>query len=435
MASFSMPGLRFALRALRYRNYRLFFGGQSFSLIGTWMQQLALGWLAYDLTNSAFLLGLIGFAGMIPTLAVSPIAGVFSDRWNRYHILLATQSLAMLQAFLLAVLTLTGAIRYEYIVALAIFLGIVNAFDIPARQSFVVEIVERKEDLGNAIALNSLMFNGARLIGPSIAGVLIGLAGEGTCFLLNALSYAGILAALAAIKVPPRENRPATQVWQGLREGFAYAFGFAPIRYILLQLAVISLMGMPYAVLMPIFARDILMGGPGTLGFLMACSGTGALIGAIYLAARKSILGLGKWIVYGSSLFGCAIIAFSFSRVVWLSAALMVVSGFGMIIQMASSNTILQTIVEEDKRGRVMSFFALAIMGTSPLGSLFAGYMGEKIGVVYTLMISGIICIAGALLFAGRLPEIREKVRPIYRSMGIGRPTDRISSGSTGPES
>lgn len=429
MAFFRMTGLKFALRALQYRNYRLFFGGQSFSLIGTWMQQLALGWLAYDLTNSAFLLGIISFAGMIPTLAVSPLAGVFSDRWNRYHILIATQSLSMLQALLLAVLTLTGTIKYEYIVALAIFLGIVNAFDIPARQSFVIDIVEKKEDLGNAIALNSLMFNGARLIGPSIAGILIGLAGEGTCFLLNSLSYGGILAALAAIKVPRRESRPATCVLQGLREGFTYAFGFAPIRYILLQLAIISMMGMPYAVLMPVFARDILLGGPGTLGILMACSGTGALVGAIYLAARKSILGLGKWIVYGSSLFGCAIVAFSLSRFVWLSAALMLVSGFGMIIQMASSNTILQTIVEEDKRGRVMSFFALAIMGTSPLGSLFAGYLGEKIGVVYTLIISGFICIAGAMIFAGRLPEIRDKIRPIYKSMGIVGPEP-----GTGPD-
>lgn len=429
MAFFRMTGLKFALRALQYRNYRLFFGGQSFSLIGTWMQQLALGWLAYDLTNSAFLLGIISFAGMIPTLAVSPLAGVFSDRWNRYHILIATQSLSMLQALLLAVLTLTGTIKYEYIVALAIFLGIVNAFDIPARQSFVIDIVEKKEDLGNAIALNSLMFNGARLIGPSIAGILIGLAGEGTCFLLNSLSYGGILAALAAIKVPRRESRPATRVLQGLREGFTYAFGFAPIRYILLQLAIISMMGMPYAVLMPVFARDILLGGPGTLGILMACSGTGALVGAIYLAARKSILGLGKWIVYGSSLFGCAIIAFSLSRFIWLSAALMLVSGFGMIIQMASSNTILQTIVEEDKRGRVMSFFALAIMGTSPLGSLFAGYLGEKIGVVYTLIISEFICIAGAMIFAGRLPEIRDKIRPIYKSMGIVGPEP-----GTGPD-
>ena len=322
MAIFNMPGLRFALRALQYRNYRLFFGGQSFSLIGTWMQQLALGWLAYDLTNSAFLLGIISFAGMIPTLVVSPIAGVFSDRWNRYHILLTTQSLSMLQALLLAVLTLTGTIRYEYIVALALFLGFVNAFDIPARQSFVIDIVEKKEDLGNAIALNSLMFNGARLIGPSIAGLLIGLAGEGACFLLNGMSYAGILIALAAIKVPRRENRPATRVWHGLREGVVYAFGFAPIRYILLQLAVISMMGMPYAVLMPVFRPGYPTGRSGTLGLLMACSGTGALAGAVYLAARKSILGLGKWIVYGSGLFGFAIIAFSLSRVVWLSAAL-----------------------------------------------------------------------------------------------------------------
>lgn len=421
MAVRSFSGLQYATRALQYRNYRLFFGGQSLSLIGTWMQQLALGWLAYRLTNSAFLLGIISFAGMLPTLVISPLAGVFSDRWNRYRILIATQSLAMLQALLLAVLTLTGLIAYEYILALAVFLGLVNAFDIPARQSFVIEIVERKEDLGNAIALNSLIFNGARLIGPSIAGVLIGLVGEGTCFLLNSLSFAGILFALTAMKVPPRESRPETHLLKSLGEGFEYAFGFAPIRYILLQLAVISFMSMPYAVLMPVYARDILAGGPGTLGLLMACSGTGALAGAVYLATRKSILGLGKWIVYGSSLFGCAIIAFSLSRLVWLSAALMLVSGFGMIVQMASSNTILQTIVEEDKRGRVMSFFALAIMGTSPLGSLFAGYCGEKIGVVYTLIISGLVCIAGALLFAGRLPEIRRKVRPIYQNMGIGR--------------
>lgn len=421
MASSGLSGARFALRALQYRNYRLFFGGQSFSLIGTWMQQLAVSWLAYKLTNSAFLLGIVSFAGQIPILLIAPLAGVLSDRWNRHGILLNTQFLAMVQALLLALLTLTGVVTFEYLIVLGLFLGFVNSFDIPARQSFIVEIVERKEDLGNAIALNSLIFNGARLIGPSLAGLVIGLAGEGACFLINGLSFFGILLALRAIKVPRREMPPQAHLWQGLRDGFSYAFGFAPIRYILLQLAVISLMGMPYAVLMPIFARDILMGGPGTLGVLMASSGIGALVGAVFLATRKSILGLGRWIVYGSCLFGCSIAAFSFSRAVWFSAAMLLISGFGMIVQMASSNTILQTIVEEDKRGRVMSFFAFAIIGTAPLGSLFAGSLGEKIGVVPTVAISGLICIAGALLFASRLPHIRKMVRPIYRSMGIGR--------------
>ena len=421
MPLFRIQGVRFALRALESPNYRLFFGGQGLSLIGTWMQQLAMGWLAYRLTNSAFLLGIIGFSSQVPTLLIGPLAGVYSDRWDRYRILIVTQSLAMLQALALAALTFSGLVTFGWLVALAMFLGFVNAFDIPARQSFIIQIVEKKEDLGNAIALNSLMFNGARLIGPSVAGIIISFTGEGACFLLNGLSFAGILLALRAIRVLPREKQPETRVWQGLREGFSYAFGFAPIRYILLQLAAISFMGMPYAVLMPVFARDILSGGPGTLGLLMACSGTGALVGAAFLAARKSILGLGKWIVYGSVLFGGAIIVFSLSTALWLSSLMMLLSGFGMIVQMASSNTILQTIVEEDKRGRVMSFFAFAIIGTTPLGSFFAGLLGEKIGVVPTLAISGITCIAGALLFAGRLPQIRLMIRPIYQRMGIGR--------------
>ncbi|MCX5803607.1 MAG: MFS transporter [Proteobacteria bacterium] len=399
--------LKFIGRAFHYRNYRLFFGGQGLSLIGTWMQQIAMSWLVYRLTNSAFLLGFIGFTGQIPTFIFSSFAGVFADRLDRRKLLLATQTLAMIQAFLLAFLTLTGTIAVWHLIVLSIFLGFINAFDMPTRQSFVVDIVENKADLGNAIALNSFMFNGARLVGPSIAGLLIGIVGEGLCFLLNAISFLAIIFALLAMNIPKiRRKTQSVPVLKELKEGYRYAFGFAPIRYIILLLGLISLMGMPYLVLMPIFARDILHGGPHTLGFLMGASGIGALAGAIYLASRKTVLGLGRLIVIASSTFGVGLIAFSFSRYIQLSLCMMLLIGFGMIVQMASSNTILQTIVDEDKRGRIMSFYAMAFMGMAPFGSL---------------IISGAACIIGSLLFFTKLPLIRKIVRPIYLQMGIIR--------------
>jgi len=411
---------KFILRALHHKNYRLFFGGQSISLIGTWMQQIAMSWLVYRLTGSALLLGIVSFSSQIPVFLFASIAGVYVDRWNRHRMLVATQTLSMIQALTLAFLTLHGTIQVWQIIALSIFIGVINAFDMPTRQSFIVQIVDKAEDLGNAIALNSFMFNGARLIGPAIAGILIGLLGEGVCFLINGLSFVGIIIALLAIKVPKRKKAAHTsRLWQDLREGYSYAFGFAPMRYILLQLGLMSFMGMAYAVLMPIFAKDILHGGPHTLGFLMAASGIGALTGAVYLASRQTILGLGRFIAYASAIFGMGIIAFSLSKILIVSLFMMFITGYGMIVQMASSNTILQSIVEEDKRGRLMSIYATAIIGMAPIGNLFAGALASRIGAPNTLIVSGIACIIGSLIFAVNLPQIRKEVRPIYVKMGI----------------
>jgi MFS family permease len=413
-------GLRLIFRALSHRNYRLFFGGQSISLIGTWMQQIAMSWLVYRLTHSAFLLGVVGFTGRIPTFLFAPLAGVLVDRWSRHRLLVITQILSTIQALILAFLVLTGMITVWHIIFLSLFLGFVNAFDVPVRQSFVVDMVEKEEDLGNAIALNSSMATSARLFGPSIAGILIATVGEGMCFLLNGLSFLAVIAALLAMKIPRRKREMQNrQVIQGLKEGFSYAFGFAPIRSLLLLLGLVSLMGMPYQVLMPIFAGKILHGGPHTLGFLMAASGCGALAGTIYLASRKSVLGLGRIIVISSSLFGIGLITFSLSRVLWLSFLLMSLTGFGMMVQMASTNTVLQTIVEEDKRGRVMSFYAMAFMGMVPFGSLLAGSLANHIGAPYTVMIGGIACILGSVMFAKKLPSLRKIARPVYVEKGI----------------
>jgi MFS family permease len=414
--------LKFLLRAFQYRNYRLFFGGQGVSLVGTWMQQIAISWLVYRLTDSAFLLGFVGFAGQVPTFLLTSVAGVFADRWDRRKLLILTQMLAMFQAFLLAFLTYMGHIAVWHLVILSVFLGLINALDIPVRQSFVIDLVENKDDLGNAIALNSVMFNGARLVGPSIAGLLISIVGEATCFFLNGISFLAIVIALLAMNVPERkrESEPLP-FFQRLRDGFRYTFGFAPTRYIILLLGLVSLMGMPYLVLMPIFARDILHGGPHTLGFLMGASGIGALIGALYLASRKTVLGLGRLIVISSSAFGLGLIVFSASRYIQLSLCMMLLIGFGMIVHMASSNTILQTIVDEDKRGRIMSFYAMAFMGMAPFGSLMAGGLASKIGAPNTLIISGCACVIGSLLFLTKLTLIRKLVRPIYVQMGIVR--------------
>jgi MFS family permease len=415
-------GLQLIFRALHHRNYRLFFGGQGVSLIGTWMQQIAMSWLVYRMTNSTFLLGVIGFLGQIPAFLLSPFAGVLIDRWNRHRILVGTQSLAMIQAFILALLTLTGTIAIWHIIILALFLGFVNAFDMPTRQAFVVEMVETGEDLGNAIALNSFLFNGARLLGPSIGGILISLLGEGMCFLLNGISFIAVIAALLAMKMAKREIRSkSSNVLKGVKEGFAYAFGFPPIRSLLLLLALVSLTGMPYTVLMPVFAKNILHGGPHTLGFLLGASGVGALVGAIYLASRKSILGLGKLIIIALNIFGTGLIVFSISRTLSLSLLFLGFTGFGMMVQMASSNTVLQTIVEEDKRGRVMSLYTMAFMGMVPFGSLLAGSLASKIGAPGTIIISGAACILGSILLARKLPLLRELVRPIYMRRGIIR--------------
>jgi MFS family permease len=412
--------LKSIVRSLHHRNFRLFFGGQSISLIGTWMQRIALGWLVYRMTNSAFLLGFVGFAGQIPTFFFASFAGVLADRRNRHRILILTQSLAMVQAFALSFLVLSHQIRIWHIIVLAIFLAIVNGFDMPTRQSFLVEMVEDKKNLGNAIALNSSMVNCARLLGPTMAGLLIAAFGEGTCFLINAITYMAVIVSLLLMKIERKKIKPRTsKVWQELKEGFRYAAGFAPIRDILLIFALVNLVGMPYMVLMPVFAKDVLHGGPSALGFLMGSTGLGALGGAVFLASRKSVLGLGKMIPIAATIFGSALIIFSFSRLLLFSLPLMLLTGIGQMILMATSNTLLQTVVDDDKRGRVMSFYTMAFMGATPVGSLIAGFLASKIGATWTVFIGGIVCIFGAFFFAKRLPILRELVRPIYVKMGI----------------
>lgn len=411
---------RLVLRALRHRNYRLFFGGQGISLVGTWMTRVATGWLVYRLTGSAFLLGLVSFASQIPILLLGPFSGVWVDRLNRHHVLVVTQILSMLESFALAVLALMHVITVPEIIWLNLFQGVVNAFDMPARQAFVIEMLESPEDLGNAIALNSSLVNAARLIGPSVAGLIIAAVGEGYCFLIDGISYMAVIASLLAMVIVRRQSEQKHEsVLAELREGWDYVRGFRPIWSILLLLALISLVGMPYTALMPIFAGKILHGGANTLGFLMAAIGVGALIGAITLAARRTVLGLGRLIPITCAGFGAGLMAFSASRWFWLSMLLLVGTGYCFMQEMAASNTILQTIVEDKMRGRVMSFYAMAFQGVAPFGSLMAGAAAARIGAPETLMIGGAFCIVGAGLFAMQLPAIRQMIRPIYAQIGI----------------
>jgi MFS family permease len=416
-------GLRTIFRSFQYRNYRLFFGGQSLSLIGTWIQRIATPWLVYHITDSAFLLGIVGFAGQLPTFLIAPFAGVLTDRRNRYHILIITQVAAMVQALLLALLYFTGKIQVWHIVVLSIFLGIINAFDVPARQSFLVEMVDKKEDLGNAIALNSTMVNGARLLGPSIAGLLISFTGEGICFLINGLSYLFVIGSLLLMTVAPRKAKSHDKnVLKELKEGFSYAFGWAPIRYIILLLALIALMGMPYTILAPVFAKEVLHGGSHTFGFLMGASGLGALIGALYLASRKDASGIVRIVPVAAGIFGLGLISFSLSRFLPLSLVMMMIIGLGMMLQMASSNTILQTIVDDDKRGRIMSIYTMAFIGTAPFGSFMAGSLAKLIGAPYTVLIGGIACVVGAVIFARRLPALKRMIQSAYVKSSLVQP-------------
>jgi MFS family permease len=418
-----VPGI---FRALQHRNFRLFFCGQSISLVGTWMQRVAMGWLIYRLTDSALLLGVIGFSSQFPTFVVSPVAGVLADRWNRHRILIYTQALSMAQALTLALLVLTDVIRVWHIILLSIVLGLINAFDMPVRQSFMVEMVEDKKDLGNAIALNSSMVNGAQMIGPSVAGLLIALTNEGVCFLINGLSYLAVIWSLLAMQTRPPVTVPQrTKIGRQFVEGFRYAMRFEPIHDLLLMLALVSLMGMPYVVLMPIFARDILHGGPDALGYLMGGAGIGALAGALYLAARKNVLGLGRMISFSAVLFGASLAVFALSRSMVLSLGLMVLTGFGQIIQLAAENTLLQTLVDDDKRGRIMSFYTMAYFGMMPLGGLLGGYLAGRIGAPWTVFMGGMACLAGGVVFALRLPRLREETRPVYLRQGIlAEPTE-----------
>lgn len=407
-------------RALVHRNYRLFLLGQGISLIGTWMQQVAMSWLLYRLTESPFWLGLISFSSQIPSLFLSPFAGVAADRWNRHRALLVTQSLAMVQAFLVLIVASSGSAVVWKLVALGFFLGLINAFDMPLRQSFLTEMVPDRELLGNAIALNSSVVNGARLFGPALAGLIIAQWGEATCFLLNAVSYIAVLLALLAMRdLPVRVKSPPGHVLERLMEGLVYAFGFAPLRALLLLMSVISFMAMATGVLIPVFARDILQGGASTQGMLMGANGLGALGAALYLASRKSVLGLGTAIFFGATFYGVAQISFSCSSWLWLSMIVLMVSGFCMMLTMASINTLIQTITDEDKRGRVMSLYAVAFTGMAPVGSLFGGTLAAKWGAPSTVAICGTICIVAAIVFGTQLPRLRKLVRPIYEKAGI----------------
>ncbi len=403
-------------RALRHRNFRLFFAGQFISLTGTWMQSVAQSWLVYRLTGSVVLLGLVGFASQIPVFLLAPLGGAVADRFNRHRILMVTQSAAMVLAFILAYLTLSEKIEIWHLFVIASGFGIANAFDIPTRQAFAVDLVGR-EDLINAIALNSSMFNGARIVGPAIAGILVAAVGEGWCFLGNAVSYSAVLTGLVMMRITPVVRPRAGSTISNIVEGFRYVAFTKPIRALLLLLGLVSLMGMPYAVLMPIFADQILGGGPDTLGFLMGASGLGALTAALVLASRKSVFGLGRWVSIACASFGLSIGLFSFSSNFWLSLVLLFPVGFFMMTQMSASNTLVQSMVPDELRGRVMSVYSMMFMGLAPIGALLAGTLAEAVGAPATVMIGGIACILGAVVFKLKAKGFREEGRAMIVSM------------------
>ena len=411
-----LPRLKFATRALRHRNYRLYFLGMFISFIGTWMQSVAQSWLIYRLTGSEWLLGLVGFAGQIPIFLLVPFGGVMADRYNRHRILVITQTLSLIQAFTLAILTLTHHINVATVVALALSLGVINAFDVPTRQSFLSELVG-KDDLMNAIALNSSMVNGSRIIGPAIAGLLVAWLGEGLCFLINAISYIAVIFSLLLMTAAKRRaEKPAGSAWSALREGFDYVRKTAPIRAILLLLALVSICGLPYIVLMPIFADKILHGGASALGLMLGSAGIGSLTAAITLASRRQVRGLGRVVAMSVAGFGILLISFSLSRNLILSTLLLAPMGFTLMLQMSGSNTLLQAMVDDRMRGRMMSFFSMSLMGMMPFGSLIAGAIARQIGAPKALAIGGAICLFAALIFGVRLPELRRQALPLIPS-------------------
>ena len=407
-------------RALKHRNYRLYFFGQSVSLVGTWITRIASSWLVYRLTDSELLLGLVTFVGQIPSLVLSPLAGVYIDRWNKHRVLVVTQVLAMLQSAAMAFLTLTGRITVADVMVLQGIQGLINAFDTPARQSFVVQMVEDRADLPNAIALNSALVNGSRMIGPAIGGVLIAAFGEGWCFALDAASYIFVVGSLIAMHVPLAvKAADRTPIITALTAGFRYVSGFAPVRSGLLLVALISMLGMPYQVLMPVMASKVLGGGANTLGVLMTATGLGALAGSVYLASRHTVVGLGRRIGQAAVLFGVALVAFSASSNLWLSLAILPLTGAGFIVTLAATNTVVQTVVPEDLRGRVMSFYTVAFLGTAPIGSLIAGFAAERIGAPATIAIGGTACVLGGVWFYTTLPRLRALIHPIYAERGL----------------
>jgi MFS family permease len=395
-------------RALRHRNFQLFFVGQSVSLIGTWMTRLATGWLVYRLTRSALLLGVVSFAGQIVGALLCPFTGVWVERLDRRKLLVWTQAASAVQSLALAALTLAGVINIGEIIALAALQGLINAFDMPGRQSFLVQMVEDRKDLSNAIAINSSMANAARLVGPAIAGVVIATAGEGWCFLLDGASYLAVIASLLTMRIRPLDiPRSAASMLEQMREGWDYVRTFRPIRTVLLLFSLVSLMGWPYTVLLPVFAAQVLHGGPHTLGWLTGASGAGALLSAISLAVRRTVAGLTRMLQVASLTLGMALICFGLSRTLWLSLALMPFAGFGLIQTASVSNTVIQTLVPEDKRARAMSYYTMAFFGSAPIGSLLAGAIAHQIGAPHTVMATGTLCLAVSLWFAAELPKIR----------------------------
>jgi MFS family permease len=404
---------RSTIRALKHRNFRLFFAGQLISLIGTWMQTVAQSWLVYRLTGSSVLLGSVTFASQIPVFLFSPVAGLVADRYSRHRIVIATQATSMLLALALAVLTLRNAIQVWEIFVLSALLGIVNAFDIPARQSFIVEMTSR-EDLMNAIALNSSMFNGARIVGPAVAGITVAAVGEGWCFLANAVSYVAVIAGLLMMQVTPFKRRASENSATGhILEGFRYISSTAPIRTLLLLVGLVSLAGMPFSVLMPVFADRILNSGARGLGILMGISGTGALAGALILASKQSLRGLGRWVAISSGVFSATLIVFAYSRVFLLSAALLIPIGFSIMIQMGSTNTLIQSMSPDHLRGRVLAGYSMMLMGMAPIGALLGGVMADRIGAEATVAAGGVACGLGAIVFALYLPAIRQEAREL----------------------
>jgi MFS family permease len=407
-------------RALEHKNFRLFFAGQSVSLVGTWITRVATSWLIYRLTGSLILLGVVGFCGQIPTLLLAPFAGVLVDRWDRQRILIVTQILSLLQSAALAAMVFSNNVSVPLVLALQLLQGIINSFDTPARQAFVVEMVEDRAHLPNAIALNSSMVNASRIIGPSIGGVVIAAVGEGWCFTIDAISYLAVIASLIAMevvrrKLPPHDSRMLDE----LRTGFHYVTSFLPVRSSLILLSCVSILGMPYTVLMPAIASHVLHGGPHTLGFLMTASGVGALAGALWLAARRSVIGLGRTMVFSTATLGAGLIVFSFSRLLWVSLLVLPAVGGGMMVTLAATNTVIQTIVTEELRGRVMAFFTMAFLGTAPIGSLLAGVIADRIGPAETILVGGVCSLVVAAWFASRLKELQKLVRPIYVERGI----------------
>jgi len=409
-----------AWRALRHRNFQLFFFGQSISVIGNWMTKLATSWLVYRLTHSVLLLGVVSFAGQFISFALGPFAGVWVERLNRRKLLVWTQALAAIQSLALAALTLAHVITLWEIILLTAMQGLINAFDMPGRQSFLVQMVDDRADLSNAIAINSSMANGARLVGPAIAGLVIAAFGEGWCFLIDGISYFAVIASLLLMRIKPMElRRHTTTMLEQMREGWDYVRNFRPIRTLLLLFALISLMGYSYAVLLPVFAAQVMHGGARTLGWLTGASGVGALTSALSLAVRKSVVGLTRMVQIASAILGAALILFGLSHTLWLSLTLMVFVGFGLMQCASGANTIIQSLVTDDKRARVMSYYTMAFFGAAPFGSLFAGALANRIGAPHTVIVTGAFCIAGSLWFTLELPKIRKIMRPIYRQMGL----------------